>query len=157
MKSSELKKIEDMILAMIRDSKAKRLSRAVIRKRLTKAGYKLSDVEQVLNRILPSKRGLRRCVGGGFPRVRVAAFYIPDGERHRYSREAYGALMRLHSYQILDLEDWKVLLDRLMRSSGKVYLGKVLEVLEEIVVNRYPMEQVKVIYDVALGSKSMYQ
>ncbi|GEM_PF-1210205 len=157
MKPSEIKKIEDKIRAMLRDSKLKRISRASIKKRLTKAGYSLSDIEQALNRVLPVKGGRNNRLKRFFPKICVPAFFIPDGERYRYSREAYGALIRLHTYQLLNPQDWKNLLEKLSNIRGKIYLGEVLKTLEQVVINRYPMEQVKAICDVALGSKSMYQ
>lgn len=157
MKSSEIKKIEDTIRAMIRESKKKKLSRATIKKRLTNEGYSLSDVEKALDRILPTGRKTRRRIKISVPKTRVPLFFIPEADRVRYSREAYSALVRLHSYQLLDAQEWNLLLEKLSQTPGKIFLGRVLETLEQIVLTRYPLERVKIIFDVALGSKTMYQ
>ncbi|MCX8064747.1 MAG: hypothetical protein N3G21_06195 [Candidatus Hydrogenedentes bacterium] len=157
MKSSEVKKIEDTIRAILRNSRSKQISRATIKRKLTKAGYSISDIEKALNKVFPVRKDVKKGVKLSLPEVRVPLFFIPEVERVRYSREAYSALVRLHSYQMLDAEEWRILLDKLTQAPGKIFLGKVLEVLEEIVLYRYPMERVKVIFDVALGSKAMYQ
>lgn len=154
--NSEIKKIEDKIWSLIKESHSEKVSKTVIRRKLSRQGYKLSDIESALNRVWEKRKGTKRKSTINLPKLIPTTFYLPENDRLRLTDEAYCALQRLHYYQMLSSIDRIILLEQLDNVRGRIDLEKLVEIIETILAGRYPIENIKMIIAVAAGDNSIF-
>lgn len=154
--NSEIKKIEDKIWSLIKESRSEKVSKTVIRRKLTRQGYNLSDIESALNRVWEKRKGTKKITAMNFPKLIPTTFYLPENDRLRLTDEAYCALQRLHYYQMLSPVDRIIILEQMDNIRGRVDLEKLVEVIETVLSGRYPLETVKMIIAVAVGDNSVF-
>ncbi|MGC8738873.1 MAG: hypothetical protein ACP5UA_09540 [Candidatus Hydrogenedens sp.] len=156
--NSEIKKIEDKIWSLINESHSEKVSKTVIRRKLSRQGYKLSDIESAINRVWEKRKGakVKRISNMNLPRLVPTTFYLPDNDQLKLTDEAYCALQRLHYYQMLSPIDRIILLEQIDNVRGRIDLEKLVEIIETVLAERYPVENLKIIIAVAVGDNSIF-
>jgi len=154
--NSEIKKIEDKIWSLIKESHSEKVSKTVIRRKLSRQGYKLSDIESALNRVWEKRKGTKKITSRNLPKLVPTTFYLPENDRIRLTDEAYCALQRLHYYQMLSPIDRIILLEQIDNVRGRIDLEKLVEIIETVLTGRYPIENMRIIISVAVGDNSIF-
>lgn len=154
--NSEIKKIEDKIWSLIKESCAEKVSKTVIRRKLSRQGYNLSDIESAINRVWEKRKGTKRLKTVTLPKFVPTTFYLPENDRLRLTDEAYCALQRLHYYQMLSPIDRIIILEQMDNVRGRIDLEQLVEIIETVLAGRYPLETLKMITAVAVGDNSVF-
>lgn len=154
--NSEIKKIEDKIWSLIKESHSEKVSKTVIRRKLSRQGYKLSDIESALNRVWEKRKGTKKITSRNLPKLVPTTFYLPENDRIRLTDEAYCALQRLHYYQMLSPIDRIILLEQIDNVRGRIDLEKLVEIIETVLTGRYSIENMRIIISVAVGDNSIF-
>lgn len=154
--NSEIKKIEDKIWSLIKESHSEKVSKTVIRRKLSRQGYKLSDIESALNRVWEKRKGTKKITSMNLPKLAPTTFYLTENDRIKLTDEAYCALQRLHYYQMLSPIDRIILLEQIENVRVRIDLEKLIEILETVIAGRYTIETTKMIIAVAIGDNSIF-
>lgn len=154
--NSEINKIEDKIWSLIKESASERVSKTVIRRKLSRQGYNPSDIERALNRVWEKRKGTKKIKTVNLPKLVPTTFYLPEEDRLKLTDEAYCALQRLHYYQMLSPIDRVIILEQMDSVRGRIDLERLIEIIESVLSGRYPHETVKMITAVAMGDESVF-
>ncbi|HOV33424.1 MAG TPA: DUF494 family protein [Candidatus Hydrogenedens sp.] len=154
--NSEIKKIEDKIWSLLRENRQEKVSKTIIRRKLSRQGFKSSDIEDALNRVWKERRGTQRIQKIDTPKSIPTNFYLSEKDRMRLSDESYLALQRLHFFQMITPLDRILLLEWIEQIPGRITLEKLVEIVELALGPRYSYEVMKMIIGVAIGDESVF-
>ncbi len=154
--NSEIKKIEDKIWSLIKESRSKSVSKTVIRRKLCRQGYNLLDIENALNRVWEKRKGTKKLKTINMPKLAPTVFYLSPNDRLRLTDEAYCALQRLHYFQMFSPIDRITILEHIDNTRGRIDLEKLVEIIDAVISGRYPIETTKMIIAVAIGDNSVF-
>ncbi|HOK09745.1 MAG TPA: DUF494 family protein [Candidatus Hydrogenedens sp.] len=154
--NSEVKKIEDKIKSFLQENRTGNITKTTLRRKLSRQGFKSSDIEDALNRVWKKQEVSKRSLRSKFPKLSHTSFYIPEQDRLKLSDEAYTALQRLHYFQMITPIDRILLLEWLEQSRGKVNLEVLINVIQIALGPRYTYEEMKMIIGVALGDETVF-
>ncbi len=153
--NSEIKKIEDKIWTLIKESRSEKVSKTVIRRKLSRQGYNLSDIERAINKVWEKRKGVKNINPPNLPKHVPTNFYIPEENRVKLTNEAYRALQRLHYFQMLSPVDRIIILEQIDDTRGRIDLEKLIEIIETVLAGRCPVETLKMIEAIAVGDDSI--
>ncbi len=154
--NSEIKKIEDKIWSLLRETRSERVSKTIIRRKLSRQGFKSSDIEDALNRVWKERKGTQKTQKINAPKTVPTNFYLSEKDRIRLSDESYLALQRLHFFQMITPLDRILLLEWIEQVPGRINLEKLVEIVELALGPRYSYEVMKMIIGVAIGDESVF-
>ncbi|HOQ31988.1 MAG TPA: hypothetical protein PLA12_05690 [Candidatus Hydrogenedens sp.] len=154
--NSEIKKIEDKIWSLIKESRSEKVSKTVIRRKLSRQGYKLSDIESAINQVWEKRKGTKKETSRNLPKFVPTTFYLTENDRVKLTDDAYCALQRLHYYQMLSPIDRILLLEQIENAPSRIHFAKLIDILDTILEGRYGFDNIRVIMSVAFGDKSLF-